>query len=385
MPSAQTDQLFKLIKTLSKSEKRTFKLYVNRIQGVETAKFIQLFDVFDKQKKYDEEAVFKKIPSIKRSQLSNLKRHLTKQLLTSLRLIHISKNIDIEIREQLDFAKILYGKGLFLQSLKVLDRVKNIAFESHQDLLHLEIIEFEKMIEARHITRSIENRADQLTEESERRGNIVLNTVHLSNLALKMYGFYIKIGHVRDEKETREVQAFFQANLPQNIEYGQMTFFEKIYFYQAHVWYFYTLQNFPKHYRYAQKWVNLFDEHPLMVGQDPGLYMRGLHNLLTALFYISHYQKFCRNLDKLEAFYAENLESFNTNSEILGFLYVFTAKINKHFMEGSFSEGLALVLPLEKLLNKYEIYLDSHQLSFFITKSPAFILEVEITTMPSII
>ncbi len=368
MPSVHTDQLFKLIKTLSKSEKRTFKLYVNRIQGVETAKFIQLFDVLDKQKKYDEEAVFKKIPSIKRSQLSNLKRHLTKQLLTSLRLIHISKNIDIEIREQLDFAIILYGKGLFLQSLKVLDRVKNIALESHQDLLHLQIIEFEKMIEARHITRSIKNRAEQLTEESERRGKVVFNTVHLSNLALKMYGFYIKIGHVRDEKETREVQAFFKANLPKNIEYEQMTFFEKIYYYQAHVWYYYTLQNFPQHYRYAQKWVNLFDEHPTMVNQDPGLYMRGLHNLLTALFYTSHYQKFCKSLEKLEAFYDEQFESLNTNSKILGFLYVFTAKIDKHFMEGSFSDGLALVPPLEKLLKKYEIYLDSHRIIVFYYK-----------------
>ena len=93
MPSNQTDNLFKLINTMSKAEKRSFKLYVNRIQGSETAKFIQLFDVLDKQKKYDEDLIFQKVPEIKKTQLSNLKRHLYKQLLTSLRLIHISKNI----------------------------------------------------------------------------------------------------------------------------------------------------------------------------------------------------------------------------------------------------------------------------------------------------
>ena len=54
MASAQTDNLFRLIKTMTKSEKRSFKLYVNRIGGTETAKFIQLFDVLDKQKAYDE-------------------------------------------------------------------------------------------------------------------------------------------------------------------------------------------------------------------------------------------------------------------------------------------------------------------------------------------
>ena len=122
----------------------------------------------DKLSCYDEEQILKKIPTIKKAQLSNQKRHLYKQLLISLRLIHIQKNIDIQIREQLDFAKILYNKGLYQQSLKLLERVKSIAFENHQDIQHLEIIEFEKLIESRHTTRSIENRADELAVESEK-------------------------------------------------------------------------------------------------------------------------------------------------------------------------------------------------------------------------
>ena len=94
------------------------------------------------------------MPDVKKRHLSNLKRHLYKQILISLRLIYIQKNIDIQIREQLDFARILYGKGLYMQSLKLLERIKRTALEHHQDVLHLEILEFQKMIEARHITRS---------------------------------------------------------------------------------------------------------------------------------------------------------------------------------------------------------------------------------------
>ena len=139
----QDDQLISLISSLTKAEKRNFKLYVNRLQSKSDVKFVQLFDIVDKMKVWDDSIVFKKTPSIKKSQLANLKRHLYKQILISLRLIHIQKNVDIQIREQIDFARILYGKGLYIQSLKLLDRIQQIAEDNHQDILQLEILEFQ--------------------------------------------------------------------------------------------------------------------------------------------------------------------------------------------------------------------------------------------------
>ncbi|MCB0260334.1 MAG: hypothetical protein KDE62_11550, partial [Calditrichaeota bacterium] len=132
MFSTQKDQLFSLIKSLTKAEKRSFKLYANRFQSGTDSKFIQLFDVIDRLAEYDEQEVLKRLPEVKKRHLPNLKRHLYKQVLTSLRLIYIQKNIDIQIREQLDFARILYGKGMYMQSLRMLDRIKKIAVDHHQ-------------------------------------------------------------------------------------------------------------------------------------------------------------------------------------------------------------------------------------------------------------
>ena len=73
---AVQDHLFQLIKTLTKAEKRNFRLYVTRNQDSEDLKFIRLFDVLDKSKDYDESQIFKKVPEIKKEQLSNLKAHL---------------------------------------------------------------------------------------------------------------------------------------------------------------------------------------------------------------------------------------------------------------------------------------------------------------------
>ena len=81
MPNRSTDWLFQLVKSLEKSEKRNFKLYVKRNSSAEDLKIIQLFDALDKMTEYDEEAILAKNNSIKKQQLSNIKAHLFKQLL----------------------------------------------------------------------------------------------------------------------------------------------------------------------------------------------------------------------------------------------------------------------------------------------------------------
>jgi len=76
MPKRSTDELFQLIKSLEKSEKRNFKLYINRSGGNEDLKIVQLFDALDKMAEYDEDVLLRKNTSIKKQQLSNLKAHL---------------------------------------------------------------------------------------------------------------------------------------------------------------------------------------------------------------------------------------------------------------------------------------------------------------------
>jgi len=163
MPTVIKHQLFRLIKSLNKAEKRNFKLYAKRAGATAESKFIRLFDAIDKSPEPKDELLLKRV-GITAGKLSNLKRHLYQQVLTSLRLIHISKEIDIELREQIDFTRILYGKGHYLDALRLLERAKDIAVKHNQDILHMEILEFQKLIEARHVTlsRQVDNKMDLL-------------------------------------------------------------------------------------------------------------------------------------------------------------------------------------------------------------------------------
>ena len=147
MPNRSTDSLFQLIHSLQKSEKRNFKLYVQRNSSNNDLKVVQLFDAIDKMSVYDESTLITRTSSIKKQQLPNIKAHLYRQILSSLRLLESSENIDMQLHEQLDYARILYNKGLYHQSLRILDKIKETARLAHQRNFVVEALIFEKKIE----------------------------------------------------------------------------------------------------------------------------------------------------------------------------------------------------------------------------------------------
>ena len=57
MINDQKDNLFQLIKSLTKSEKRQFKLYVGRMGSNNDSKFLNLFNLLDKSSKYSEKLI----------------------------------------------------------------------------------------------------------------------------------------------------------------------------------------------------------------------------------------------------------------------------------------------------------------------------------------
>ena len=331
MPKPQKDNLFALIKSLSKSEKRQFKLYVGRLGVNEDAKFMTLFGILDKLKNYDETEILKN-GSIKKSQLSNLKAHLYKQILISLRLNPSHQNVRIQLREQLDFATILYHKGLYNQSLKILDKAKAVALQHEEKNIAYEIIELEKVIESQYITRSISNRADELTIQAKEVMSMNVITSKLSNLSLQLYGIFLKKGYVKNDEEYKIITDYFNARMPK-FDLDSLGFRERLWLYKSYLWYSFLIQDFRSCYKYSLKWVELFYEHPDMISLNPVFFLRGQQYLLEALFYIKDVGRFKESLQKLETVVSEQTFPKNENIETLLFIHLYSHKINLHFMQ----------------------------------------------------
>jgi hypothetical protein len=132
------ENLFILIKSLSKSEKRQFKLFAGRVGANQHAKFLHLFNFLDHASEYNEKEILKK-NFVTKQQLSNLKAHLYRQILLSLRMNPSIQNTRMQIREQLDFATVLYQKGLYRQSLKILIKPKLLPIGMKKNMLLLKL------------------------------------------------------------------------------------------------------------------------------------------------------------------------------------------------------------------------------------------------------
>ena len=359
MSSKEKDFLFVLIKSLSQAEKRSFKLYVKRFESNENAKFIKLFDILDRLEVYDEQLILKKAP-ITKKQLANMKAHLYKQILVGLRLVYADQNVELQLNEQIDFARILYNKGLYQQSLKLLAKAKNIAERYFLDTIVLRIVELEKVIESQHITRSMRDRAEVLADESKGLTKNVSLKNALSNLSLQLYGLYLKVGYVRDENDIQMVEEFYHNNLPE-MDQDNLTFYERLYFYQAQVWFYHILQDFPHCYRSAQKWVNLFSEHPQMRKVATGNYLKAYHYLLDTLFYMGQFERFSQVfIEFRESLEADDFK-MDENCRVLSFLYYYSNSINYHFMTGNFTDGVDTVIPallkeMRLLKNKLDVH-----------------------------
>ena len=367
MPNRSTDTLFQLIQSLERAEKRHFKLFMKTDAASGDLKVVQLFDALDKMTHYDEEALLKKNDSIQKSQLSNLKARLYQEVLASLRDLKKDSNIDLQLHEQLDFARVLYNKGLYLQSLKILDKAKELAKANNQVTYVLQVLFLEKKIEALHITRSMQDRADLLTNEVEEVNVKLASIGTLSNISLQLYSWYIKNGHARNDNDKAAIENLFNPALMDAAKDCD-GFYEKLYKFQCYCWYAFILQDFLLYYRYCQKWVDLFETEPKMIEIETAHYIKGMHNLMSAHFDLRNYTKFNETICRFEAFTQTPTVLDNQNNTIQTFVYLHLSKINRHFMEGTFEASIAEIPLIEEKLIEYELFLDRHRVLVFYYK-----------------
>ena len=364
MPNRSTDILSQLIHTLEKSEKRHFKLYIQRSSGKQDLKIVRLFDVLDKMPEYDEKVVLKKMPGVTKPQLANLKTHLYKQLLAALRLLKTTVSIDLQLSEHLDHARILYHKGLKHQALKLLEKAKELARSNHKFNYLAQVISLEKKIETLHITRSTTMRTELLANEAAEISGHIDRVVKLSNLALMLYNWYVRNGHARNKDDEKGIREYFKKHLPAQPE-TITDFYELLYLYQSYCWYAFIRQDFLMYYRYSRKWIDLYEQEPLMITTETGHYIKGMHNLLNAHFDLRNFREFKITLKQFEHFGKTTASKLHDNFRIHTSIYINSAKLNWHLMRGSFEEGLKLVDEIQEKLDEYTLYVDRHRILVF--------------------
>ncbi len=199
-------ELFDLIKSLTKSEKRFFKLHSSLQSGDKN--YLRIFDAIDKQKVYEEDAIkkqFAKETFIRH--LPSEKNHLYKLILKALRAYHAESSVSGILKQEIKNIEILYQKALYVECNKLLHRAKRTARENERFYYLFELLSWEKMLlEEAYESGEFTKDLDALIEEERSVIEKLRNLASYHILYSKINYVFRSGGYVRTEEEHAMVQ-----------------------------------------------------------------------------------------------------------------------------------------------------------------------------------
>lgn len=364
MARIKSRNLYDLIKSLDKNEKRYFKMMCSATGKAEDRKIVLLFDHINRQDVFEEDSILEKEPSIKASQLSNMKAYLYEKILQSIRQYNASKISEIKIREQIDFAQLLFERRLYSLGKNCLKKAKKMAKLQNNLELQLEIIKLEKIV----LSDSAGDleKVDKIIVEA-RDINLQINNINIfSNLSMKLNSLYRKIGYIRDESDYLKLQGFFQSNLP-SFEEEKLSTTERIHLYRLYIGYYFFNQDFDLGYSYAKKLEDIFEKSPAMILSHTEVYITSLNNMLTAQYKLFRYHEFLETNRKLQSVKEMNLLRISESIRVRLLKYYYIHEINNYFMRGDFEKGVDFVTQMHGGNLEYLLDLLDHHSSMILS------------------
>jgi hypothetical protein len=132
---AQTDQLFDLVKSLSKSEKRHFKLSISQGEGDKV--FLALFDILEDISLSSGLIRARFTTKFPDSAYEPARKHLYKMLMRSLRTYESDKSVELKLVNLVADVRILFNKGLLKLCFAEIERGKKLAHKNEKFFYYL--------------------------------------------------------------------------------------------------------------------------------------------------------------------------------------------------------------------------------------------------------
>lgn len=288
------NDLYELIQSLSKSEKRYFKVFARRHVIGTANNYEILFDAIAKQSVYDEEKLrgqFKGQKFIRH--LSSEKSYLYQLILRSMRAYHASRDIDARLRLALQDIAFLEEKRLYPQTLHAIHKTKALAWQYERADAILFLLETERRI-AKHVeSRHLKQRLEALRKERRKALKHLVNRYEYYDLYDDLFVDMSREFRLRGQIETATVQKFSSNRLFSNPELAR-TFDARLLCYSAHTFYHQLLGQHEAMASALEALVRTWQEAPHQIRADVSGYKKTLFNYLASHHNLNRYSDFPR-------------------------------------------------------------------------------------------
>lgn len=335
---AKKGNLFFLIKSLTKSEKRYFKIFCFN-QKVNN-NYLRLFEAFDKQEIFDEEAIKRKFKGEKFiRQLHVTKNYLNQLLLKSLRNYQADSTKYVALKDLLCNIEILYFKELYDSCYYEIQKAERLA--SQYDYLPglLEVLGWKRrLILSRWGNKRLELNAI-IAEEKK-----VIRALERLN---QYWGLTINIFDYNKDEEKK----LLKIPVIEKTESTDCLQSKTLYY---HILYTYhTINGRPKMGAAAlDQLIELMGKTPERIQNDPGPYVTAINNRISASIFDKDYGSAISYLQKVKTIPEQYKLKAESKFTVKLSLRTFNMELEIYRDTQQYEKGKRLILEIEQYLER---------------------------------
>jgi len=338
--------LVKLIRSLTKSEKRYFSLYASRHTLGKENNSLRMFKKLESLKTYNEKKFLQKNREEGFAKHYRFNKHfLYRLILESLRAFHAGKTIESEIREHLDYHDVLAEKGLFNEALYELSAAKSKAikyqyYELLLDVLRKELILYREQSLTEINAQTIDDHFKQFYATLSDLSSVIEH----QSVAVRIGQRISKAGFIRNKESIDEI---LSLNVHGKIKKAPGQFAAALNFYTARVALGFITQDYLGALKETDSLIGIIEQHPHIVKETPRSYLGVLYNKIILLNNLSRFKEMVEVADKIQAIpvrtqVLRNRKFYSSHNLILS-MYPKT---------GEFDKGLELLTKVERELKE---------------------------------
>jgi hypothetical protein len=346
-----SDNLFQLIKSLSKSEKRYFKIIAEKKNSdVKGNNYLQLFNAIDKQEVYDEGKIirqFSKSTFIKH--LPSEKNYLYFNILKALVLYHEGSTEFIELDDIRHCATILYNKGLYEQCNRMLTKARKLAIslELFPELLSITKLQLELLPMIAPSGEELKNGFATILNDEK----LAFEKLENINRYQQLYARFLYLIRtngelVRNASELEMFEEIMQHELIKHEEKAHCYKSKEMYFFITCMYYFIN-NKLEEAYKQDLRGLKFLEDN--------------LGKLTSVAIYsarLSNHCEVCLRMNKLEECEEllerlKNIETVSTLEKSKNFYRYHDLLLRMHIAKGDFEKAIELVEPIEEGIKQY--------------------------------
>ncbi|MBI3509550.1 MAG: hypothetical protein HY064_02730 [Bacteroidetes bacterium] len=355
MSGKSSDTLHKLISSLTKQEKRHFKIFAGRHTIGDQNNYVLLFDAIEKMKEYSEETLLKKFKG--ESLLNNFsitKSRLYETILRSLDVFHHNSSADAQLWKELHYAEILYKKTLYDQCAKRLKSVKRLAekFEKHAALVQIHAME-KALAEKDSYSGMTDEDILKLQEEDKKVAEDIRAYNDLWNVKSRLFMLLNTKGRAREKHQLEDFRKLIDASLKDHSLEG-LSVNARFMYHHTYSAYYFAIADADNCYKHLSANVSLIEKNTDIFRDEPNVYFGVLTNLIYVCQHLKKNDEALKNLEKLRALPEKLDTARNEDLEIKLFASAYSIEITLYNTMGEFEKAMTLVPKIEGGLAKYE-------------------------------